>query len=58
MLVMTITPDTCECERGFSCMNYVKNELRTAMTNTTLNGCMAVGLDQRNVDNFPFNSLL
>ena len=36
-------------------MNY---ELRTAMTNTTLNACMAVGLDQRNVDNFPFNSLL
>ena len=44
ILIMTITPNTCDCERGFSCMNYVKNELRTAMTETTLNACMAVGL--------------
>ena len=27
VLVMTLTPDTVECERGFSCMNYIKNEI-------------------------------
>ena len=43
ILIMTITPNTCDCERGFSCMNYVKNELRTAMTETTLNTSMTVG---------------
>ena len=55
---MTITPDTCECECGFSCMNYVKNELHTPMTNSTLNPYMTVGLEQRIVDNFPFENLL
>ena len=34
LLLMAITPDTCEGERGFSVMNHVKNELRTAMTRT------------------------
>ena len=24
ILIMNITSDTCECECGFSCMNYVK----------------------------------
>ena len=27
VLVMTFTPDTVECERGFNCMNYIKNEI-------------------------------
>ena len=58
ILLMTITPDTCECERGFSVMNYVKNELRTAMTETTLNACMAVGLEKRSLNQFPFVKLL
>ena len=58
ILILTIAPDTCECERGFSTMNFVKNELRTAMTKTTLNACMAVGLEQRSVDNFPFSLIL
>lgn len=58
ILIMTITPDTCECERGFSTMNFVKNELRTAMTTETLNACMAVGLEERSMDDFPFFCLL
>ena len=58
ILIMTITPNTCDCEHGFSCMNYVKNELRTAMTETTLNACMAVGLEKRSVKDFPFVQLL
>ena len=58
ILLMTITPDTCECERGFSVMNYVKNKLRTAMTETNLNACMAVGLEKRSLNNFPFHKLL
>ena len=58
ILIMTITPDTCECERGLSSMNYVKNELRTAMSEKTLNACMAVGLEKRSVNDFPFVELL
>lgn len=58
ILVLTIAPDTCKCERGFSTMNFVKNELRTAMTNATLNACMAVGLEQRHINEFPFSSIL
>ena len=58
ILLLTLTPDTCECERGFSVMNHVKNELRTAMTDTTLNACMAVGLEKRSLNDFPFLKLL
>ena len=58
LLLMAITSDTCECERGFSVMNHVKNELRTAMTDTTLNACMTVGLEKRPVEDFPFHKLL
>ena len=58
ILIMTITPDTCECECRFCSMNYVKNELRTAMSEKTLNACMAVGLEKRSVNDFPFVELL
>lgn len=53
-LIMTLTPDTCECERGVSTMNYVKNDVRTALTEKTLNACMAVALDRRTVREFRF----
>ena len=39
-------------------MNYVKNEFRTALTDITLNVCMAVALDERNVSEFPFVKVL
>jgi hypothetical protein len=58
ILIMTLTPDTCECERGVSAMNYVKNDLRTALTDTTLNACMAVALAERTMREFPFVRVL
>ena len=54
ILLKTLTPDMSECERGVSTMNYVKNELRTALTEKTLNACMVVALDRRLVTEFPF----
>jgi hypothetical protein len=39
-------------------MNYVKNDLRTALTDTTLNACMAVALDERTMREFPFARVL
>ena len=54
LLVMSLTPDTVECERGFSCMNYIKNELRSNLTGTNLNAAIAIGSDPRTVHEFPF----
>ena len=44
ILILTLSPNTCDCERGFSTLNYVKNEYRSKLTNQNLNACMAVGL--------------
>ena len=57
VLVMTLTPDTVECERGFSCMNYIKNELRSNLTATNLNAAIAIGSETRTVDEFPFEKV-
>ena len=38
--------DTVECERGFSCMNYIKHELYSTLTQTNLNAAIAIGLDK------------
>ena len=31
LLLLTVSPDSVACERGFSVMNYVKNEYRTSL---------------------------
>ena len=52
ILIMTLLPDTVECERGFSCMNYIKNELRSTLTQTNLNAAIAIGSENRTVTEF------
>ena len=55
LLLLTISPTSVICERGFSVMNYVKNEFRSVLTQENLNACMALA---HTVDTFPFTELL
>ena len=57
ILVMTLAPDTVECERGFSCMNYIKNELRSNLTQANLNAAIAIGSEIRTVTEFPIEKV-
>ena len=57
VLVMTLTPDTVECKRGFRCMNYIKNELRSNLTATNLNAAIAICSETRTVQEFPFEKV-
>ena len=57
ILVLTLAPDTVECEWGFSGMNYIKNELRSILTQANLNAAVAVATDKRSVSEFPFDKV-
>ena len=50
-----IQPDVCDMERGFSVMNYIKNQHGTQLTQQHLNVAVAVAMDNRSVTDFPFN---
>ena len=39
-LMLTLSPSTAKCERGFSTMNHVKSYLRTTLTQDTLSDLM------------------
>ena len=54
ILLLSISPTSVICERGFSSMNYIKNEFRSVMTQENLNACMAISLCKYKVDTFPF----
>ena len=47
LLVLCISPDAVTCERGFSNMNFIKNQYRTRLTQDKLNACMALAMDIR-----------
>jgi hypothetical protein len=55
LLLLCLSPDTVECERGFSSMNFIKNEFRSRLTSQNTNACMALAQDGRSVENFPYN---
>ena len=57
ILIMTLLPDTVECERGFSCMNYIKNELRSTLTQANLNAAIAIGSERRSVSECPIEKV-
>ena len=57
LLIYAISPDSVACERGFSSMNYIKNQHRTRLTQEKLNACMALSMDTRTVDDFPYAKL-
>ena len=60
LLLLSISPTTVLCERGFStmraCMNYVKNEFRSLLTQENLNACMSLGMTSHSVHTFPFHT--
>ena len=58
LLLFTISPDTCEVERGFSRMNFVKNEFRSTLSNRHLNDLVAVNMDERDLNSFPIEKCL
>ncbi len=41
-LMLTLSPSTAICERGFSCMNRVTTTHRTSLQPETLNDCMQI----------------
>ena len=58
LLIFAISPDSVACERGFSTINFIKNQYHTHLTQDKLNACMALAMDSRDVHNFPFYKLL
>ena len=58
LILLVISPTSVICERGFSIMNYVKNEFRSVLTQQNLNACMGIALTEYTLDTFPFSSLL
>lgn len=51
-LVLTLSPSTAICERGFSCMNRVKTAYRTSLQPDTLNDCMQLSINGDSVESF------
>lgn len=58
LLLLSISPTSVLCERGFSIMNYVKNEYRSVVTQENLNACLAICMCSYSVHTFPFHLLL
>ena len=50
LLLLSISPTSVICERGFSVMNYVKNQYRSVLTHA----CMVISMTNQTVTNFPF----
>ena len=44
-IMMTISCGTCECEKGFSCMNRQKTNEKINMPNDTLNNVMLISVN-------------
>ena len=51
-LLITLSPSTAKCERGFSTMNQLKNSTRTLMNQDTLTALMRVQSSNLSVTNF------
>ena len=58
LLLLVISPTSVLCERGFSIMNYVKNEYRSVLTQENLNTSISIAMTRYTTDTFPFNQLL
>ena len=57
LLLLVISPTSVLCERGFSIMNYVKNEYRSVLQEN-LNAFISIAMTRYTTDTFPFNQLL
>ena len=51
-LLITLSPSTAKCKRGFSTMNQLKNSMRTLMNQDTFTALMRVRSSNLSVTNF------
>ena len=58
LLLMTISPDTCDLERGFSTMNSIKSSNRSTLLQSHLTASMRIALGPRYVSDFSFSQCL
>ena len=54
LLLLSISPSSVMCERGFSVMNYIINEYRTLITQENLNSCMSIAMSTMTFQTFLF----
>ena len=51
-IMMTLSSSTAACERGFSCMNLQKTNIRTSLLNQTLDDILRISIDGPPVSQF------
>lgn len=51
-IMLSISPTTAECERGFSTMNMIKTQGRTSMSQSTLQSLVRINVDGPKMENF------
>lgn len=55
--LLCMSPDTVECERGFSRMNMTKNKFSTRLVQSNLDARLTVSMDKRSLSTFPWSAL-
>ena len=56
-IFLCMSPDTVECERGFSRMNLTKNKFSTRLVQSDLDARLTVSMDKRSLSTLPLLSL-
>ena len=56
-ILLCMSPDTVECERGFSSVNFTKDKFSTRLSQENLNARLSIVLDSRTLDSFPWQSI-
>ena len=51
-IMMTVSASTASCERGFSCMNKQKTNLRTTLSHSSLDDIMRICIDGKKIQDF------
>ena len=57
MILMCMSPDTVECECGFSSTNLTKDKFPTRLSQNNPQARLLVNMDNRTLDSFPWHSL-
>ena len=57
LIITCMSPDTVECECGFSNMNLTKDKFSTSLAQANLDARLTVFNDQRTLATFPWTSL-
>ena len=57
VMLLCMSPDTVECEGGFSTMNLTKDGFANRLTQENLHARLTVFLDNRTLNTFPWQSV-